>query len=87
MSSIAVSPRLAYVPELTWVARLTPTAGSSVERLLHLPLGLDVWERHPDALVVAATEGQLAELERRKLAEVERWSTREEYVSRLPDTD
>jgi hypothetical protein len=87
VSSIAVSPRLAYVPELTWVARLTPTAGSSVEHLLHLPLGLDVWERHPDALVVAATEGQLAELERRKLAEVERWSTREEYVSRLPDTD
>jgi hypothetical protein len=73
-----------HVSERTWVARLTPAAGSSVERLLQLPLGLDVWERHPDALVVAATEGQLAELERRQLAEVERWSTREEYTSGLP---
>jgi hypothetical protein len=58
-----------------------------VERLLHLPLGLDVWERHPDALVVAATEGQLAELERREPALVERWSTQEEYTARLPDGD
>jgi hypothetical protein len=70
--------------ERTWVARLTPTADSSVERLLSLPLGLDVWERHPDALVVAATENQLAELERRSLAEVERWSTREDYLARWP---
>jgi len=38
-----------------------------------------VWERHPDSLVVAATDDQLAELERRRLAEVERWSTREEF--------
>ena len=68
--------------ERTWIARLTPTADSSIERLLNLPLGLDVWERHPDALVVAATENQLTELERRRLAEVERWSTREDYVAR-----
>ena len=47
-----------------------------------MPVGLDVWERHPDSLVVAATDDQLAELERRRLAEVERWSTREEYVRR-----
>ncbi len=46
--------------ERTWVARLTPAADSSVERLLNLPLGLDVWERHPYSLVVVATEGQLA---------------------------
>ena len=72
--------------ERTWIARLTPTAGSSVERLLGLPLGLDVWERHPDALVVAATENQLAELERRRLAEVERWSTREDYLVRRQNT-
>ena len=35
-------------------------------------MGLDVWERHPDALVVAATETQLGEIERRRLAYVER---------------
>ncbi|HSU10196.1 MAG TPA: hypothetical protein VLK57_13445 [Pseudonocardia sp.] len=72
--------------ERTWVARLTPIADSSVERLLNLPLGLDVWERHPDSLVVAATEGQLAELERRRLADVERWAPREEFASRPPST-
>ena len=61
--------------------------GDVLERVLVKADGLDIPLAHPDALVVAATEGQLAELERRKLAEVERWSTREEYVSRLPDTD
>ena len=65
--------------ERTWIARLTPTVSSSIELLLGAPLGLDVWERHPDSLVVAATDDQLAELERRRLAEVERWSTREEF--------
>jgi hypothetical protein len=67
----------------TWIARLTPTASSSIELLLSIPAGLDVWERHADALVVAATEGQLAELERRRLAQVERWSTREQYEARM----
>ena len=69
-------------PGRTWIARLTPTAGSSIELLLSVPVGLDVWERHPDSLVVAATDDQLAELERRRLAEVERWSTREEFEAR-----
>jgi hypothetical protein len=69
-------------PNTTWIARLIPTEGSSVERLLALSAGLDVWERHADSLVVAASETQLAELERRRLAEVERWSTREQYVAR-----
>ena len=58
-----------------WVARLIPTLNSSIEALLHMPLGLDVWERHADALVVAASEAQLSELERRRLAQVERLST------------
>jgi len=66
----------------TWIARLTPTAGSSIDLLLSVPVGLDVWERHADHLLVAATDDQLAELERRKLAEVERWSTREEFEAR-----
>ena len=70
------------MPDRIWIARLTPTTGTSVARLLAMPLGLDVWERHPDHLVVAASDGQLAELERRHLAEVERWSTREEYIRR-----
>jgi hypothetical protein len=66
-------------PDEVWIARLTPSAGSSVDQLLTVPLGLDVWERHADSLVVAATEAQLGELERRGMAEVERWSTREQY--------
>jgi hypothetical protein len=40
-----------------------------------MPLGLDVWERHDDGLIVAASEAQLAEVERRRLA----------WVERLPD--
>jgi hypothetical protein len=72
-------------PDPTWIARLTPTSSSSVERLLAMPMGLDVWERHADSLVVAATQSRLAELERRRLAEVERWSTRERYQARMQD--
>jgi hypothetical protein len=66
-------------PDEVWIARLTPTAASSIDLLLAVPLGLDVWERHPDSLVVAATQAQLGELERRGIADVERWSTRERY--------
>jgi len=69
-------------PERTWIARLRPTVSSSIELLLSVPLGLDVWERHPDSLVVAATDDQLGELERRRLADVERWSSREEFEAR-----
>jgi hypothetical protein len=65
-----------------WVARLTPMPGSSVEALLDMPLGLDVWERHADMLVVAASEAQLSELERRRLAQVERLSTVAEFQAR-----
>jgi hypothetical protein len=68
-----------------WIARLTPTAGSSVDGLLRLPLGLDVWERHADALVVAAAESRLAELERRRLADVERILPRAHYEARMRD--
>jgi hypothetical protein len=65
-----------------WVARLTPMPHGSVEALLQLPLGLDVWERQADALVVAADETQLAELERRRIARVERLSTVAEFQAR-----
>jgi len=68
--------------ENRWVARLTPTASSSVEVLLALPAGLDVWERHDDVLVVAASEVHLSELERRRLAHVERLCTQAEFAAR-----
>jgi hypothetical protein len=66
-----------------WIVRLTPLPGADIERLLQMPLGLDVWERKrdPDMLVVAANEGQINELERRRLASVERLYTVEEFVS------
>ncbi len=68
-------------PEDTrWVARVAPTAQATVDALLALPVGLDVWERDDDSLVVAATEAQLSELERRRLARVERMSTVAAYV-------
>lgn len=65
-----------------WVARLAPAAGHSIDELLRLPLGLDVWERRPQSLIVAATESQLAEIERRRLAAVERIETVAEFLSR-----
>ena len=67
------------------VARVTPEAGTSVARLLGLSLGLDVWERHADFLVVAAPESRLRELERRRLARVDRWATTADYVARMRD--
>jgi hypothetical protein len=64
-----------------WVARLTAMPGSSIDLLLNMPLGLDVWERHADSLVVAASEAQLSELERRRLAGVVRLCTVAEFQS------
>jgi hypothetical protein len=70
-------------PEQTWIARLTPMPGTSVAALLGMPLGLDVWERHAGFLVVAAPESLLAELERRRLATVDRWATRHQYEAQM----
>jgi hypothetical protein len=67
--------------DIRWIARLTPVPGTDIERLLQTSLGLDVWQRTPDTLVVRAYEGQLRELERRHLATVERHCTVSEYVS------
>jgi hypothetical protein len=68
-----------------WVVRLTPMPDSDLESLLQMPLGLDVWERKrdPDVLVVAANESQLSELERRRLATIERISTVGDFVSKF----
>lgn len=65
------------------IARLRPAPDVGVDGLLALSLGLDVWERGRDHLLVAATEAQLAELERRRLATVERLGTRAQYEFRL----
>ncbi len=62
-----------------WVARLLSTPSTRLDALLDMPLGLDVWERHDDAIVVVASETQLSELERRKLARVERLCTVKEF--------
>jgi hypothetical protein len=69
--------------EQTWIARVTPLPGRSVTALLGMPLGLDVWERHVDFLLVAAPASRLAEIERRRLARVERVTTSEEYTERM----
>ena len=69
----------------TWIARLTPLSGGGVPALLAMPLGVDVWERHPGFLVVAAPESRLAELERRRLASVQRLATAERYESQMAD--
>ena len=55
-----------------WLVRLTPTRGRTVADLLKVPLSLDVWQREAGALVAAASEQTIAELERRHLAKVER---------------
>ena len=68
--------------EVRWVVRLTPPTGRTVRDLLAIPLSLDVWQRERDALVAAASESTLRELERRRLAGVERLCTTAEYEAR-----
>ena len=68
--------------ETRWIARLDLSMGSSVDDLLRLSLGLDVWERHPHQLIVAATEDHLREIERRRLARVDRVETVTAFLSR-----
>ena len=65
--------------EARWVVRLTPPAGQTVRDLLKIPLSLDVWQREDGALIAAASETTLRELERRRLASVERLCTIAEY--------
>jgi hypothetical protein len=68
--------------EIRWVVRLTPPSGRTIRDLLEIPLSLDVWHRENHALVAAASEKTLRELERRRLAGVERLCTTEEYDAR-----
>ncbi len=66
--------------DTSWIVRLRPTSGHSVDDLLKLPVALDVWQREPDALVAAVAETTLHELERRRLAHVERLRTTADYL-------
>ena len=72
--SINKTERVRRPAEVRWVARLTPTPAVKLADLLAMPLGLDVWERRADELVVAAGDAALGEVERRRLARVERIS-------------
>ena len=69
------------------MARLTPVPGVDVDDVLGLSLGLDVWERNDEALLVAADEKQLSELERRRIAEVEYVSAIGSATSRAEEDD
>jgi hypothetical protein len=68
--------------DIRWVARLTPLTDSTVDVVLASGVGLDVWERQPDALLVVASKAQLSELERRGLAHVQWLSTQAEFTRR-----
>lgn len=73
--------------ETKWVVRLHPPPGHDVDSLLKLPFSLDVWQRDAGTLVVAASEATLNELERRKLARVDRISTVADYQRRAEEAD
>ena len=66
--------------DTSWIVRLRPMSGHSVDDLLKLPVALDVWQREPDALLAAVAETTLHELERRRLAHVERLQTTADYT-------
>jgi hypothetical protein len=65
-----------------WVVRLTPAPNLTVDNLLELLSGIDVWERHRGYLVAAASDLQLADFEARGLAQVERLYTIDDFLSR-----
>ena len=69
--------------EVRWVVRLTPPTGPDRRVIFcEIPLSLDVWQREQDALVAAVPAMTLRELERRRLAGVERLGTTAEYEAR-----
>ena len=70
-----------------WLVRLTPAAGRTVDDLLKVPLSLDVWERDAVAVVAVASEQTIVELERRRLAGVERLRTIADLESSAAGSD
>jgi hypothetical protein len=61
--------------------------GRTVDDLLKVPLSLDVWEREADAVVAAASDQTIAELESRRIAGVERLRTIADVESGAPSSD
>lgn len=74
---------MAQDKDIRWIVRLTPPEGRTVRDLLEIPLSLDVWEREPGALIAAVAEPVLREMERRRLAGVERLCTTAEHEARV----
>jgi hypothetical protein len=72
---------------IRWLVRLTPVVGRTVDDLLNVPLSFDVWERQADAVVAAVSEQTIAELERRRIAGVERLRTIADLEHGAPGTD
>lgn len=70
-----------------WLVRLTPVTGRTVDDLLNVPLSLDVWERRADAVVAVISEQTISELERRRIAGVERLRTIADLESGAPGSD
>jgi hypothetical protein len=66
------------------VVRLTPTAATTIDALLAMPIGLDVWERRGEVVVAVVSEGQLSELRRRRLVIIERLSRVEDLKHDAP---
>lgn len=69
--------------ETRWIARLTQSQNFNLDELLELASGLDIWERHADYLVVAGSDLQLSEIERRGVGHVERIETIDEFQKRM----
>jgi hypothetical protein len=70
-----------------WLVRLRAPEGGSFDALLRAPLAIDIWSREGDTIVAVAVEATLRELERRRLALVERICTTEEYRRRADESE
>lgn len=65
-----------------WIARISVPAGHTLDELLKTSLSLDVWQRETDSVVAVASDETLDELERRRLALVDRMYTVGDYLER-----
>lgn len=62
-----------------WIVQLAPCVGHTTNDILKTHLALDVWERRGETLIASAPESTLRELERRRLATVERIRLTKDY--------
>jgi carboxypeptidase T len=65
---------------MTVIVRVSPTGPVSLAQLLRMPLGLDVWEVQPDAVVLRASETVLERLEKMGYA-VEQLDTTQRHLA------